>query len=199
MKTKFILFLGGMMLFTMGCGMINSLLGLNQSSGTVSELWPDVPPLEGATKADLEVPLAFQLMIRALTSSGVDYIAFTTPKTPDEVKSFYTAELMQANGWQAVDMEGSQTNQQSCVGDQSGEGNAGALCLFSKKEDDKDTLLAIIIAQGEQSQLTNVFYARIAASELQITPPAAPQGVGPTLAPFQASIHLYPVHPASKG
>jgi hypothetical protein len=191
MKTRFVLFLGSMMLFTLGCGMINSLLGLNQSSGTVSELWPDVPPLEGATKADLEVPLAFQLMIRALTRSGVDYIAFTTPKTPDEVKAFYTAELMQANGWQAVDMEGSQTNQQSCVGDQSGQGNAGALCLFSKKEGDKDTLLAIIVAQDEQSKLTNVFYARIAASELNITPPA-PQGLAPAFAPAPVSAHLNP-------
>lgn len=185
MKTKFILFLGSMMLFTLGCGMINSLLGLNQSAGTVSELWADVPPLEGATKANLEVPLAFQLMLRAITRSGVDYIAFTTPKSPDEVKSFYTAEKMQANGWQAVDMEGKQANQQSCVGNQEGQGNAGALCLFSKKGGDKETILAIIIAQDEQSKLTNVFYARIAASDLNITP-AAPQGSMPALGPAQA-------------
>lgn len=194
MKTKFVLFWVSMMLFTLGCGMINSLLGLNQSAGTVSELWPDVPPLEGATKANLEVPLAFQLMIRAMTSSGVDYIAFTTPKSPDEVKSFYTTETMQANGWQAVDMEGNQANQQSCVGNQEGQGNAGALCLFSKKEGDKDTLLAIIVAQDEQSKQTNVFYARIAADvDLNITPPAAPspQGSGPTVGPGQASAKLH--------
>jgi len=28
-----------------------------QSAGTVNSLWPDVPPFEGATKADLAIPL----------------------------------------------------------------------------------------------------------------------------------------------
>ncbi|NJN99500.1 MAG: hypothetical protein HC875_38070 [Anaerolineales bacterium] len=100
MKKGFVLFLATLMLFTLGCGMLNSWLGLSSSAGTVSELWSDVPPLEGATKADLEIPLVFQLMIQAVAKSGVNYIAFTTPQTPAEVKSFYTAEVMQANGWQ---------------------------------------------------------------------------------------------------
>jgi hypothetical protein len=66
------------------------MLGLTNSAGTVSELWSDVPPLEGAAKADLEMPLAFQLMIKAMTRGGVDYIAFTTPQTPDDIKGYYT-------------------------------------------------------------------------------------------------------------
>ena len=33
-------------------------------AGTVSSLWPDVPPLGGATKADLEIPLGARLAIR---------------------------------------------------------------------------------------------------------------------------------------
>lgn len=179
MKRGFALFLATIMLFTLGCGMLNSWLGLSSSAGTVGELWPDVPPLEGATKADLEIPLVFQLMIKTVAKSGVNYIAFTTPKTPDEVKSFYTAEVMQANGWKTVQMEGGDASQQGCVADQADAASDGAFCLFSKEEGDKQTLLAIIIAQDEQSQQTSVFYARIEGSniELQITP--ASQGAVP--------------------
>jgi hypothetical protein len=171
MKTKFTLLLCIMMMFTLACGIVNSMLGLNKSSGTVSELWSDVPPLEGATKADLEMPLAFQLMLRAMTRGGVDYIAFTTTKTPDEIKDFYTVELMQANGWKVVDLEGNQTGQQSCVGDQSDAGSAGALCLFGKDDDENEILLAIVIAEDEQAKQTNVFYTRIDASKFETPQP----------------------------
>jgi hypothetical protein len=160
-----------MMFFTLACGIVNSMLGLNKSAGTVSELWSDVPPLEGATKADLEMPLAFQLMIRAMTRGGVDYIAFTTTKTPDEIKGYYTAELMQSNGWKVVDMEGNETGQQSCVGDQSDAGSAGAVCLFSKEDNGNETLLAIVIAQNEQNKQADVFYARIDASKFETPQP----------------------------
>jgi hypothetical protein len=167
MTTKFTFLVGALLTFTMTCGIVNSMLGLTNSAGTVSELWSDVPPLEGAAKADLEMPLAFQLMIKAMTRGGVDYIAFTTPQTPDDIKGYYTTELMQSNGWQAVDMEGKETGQQSCVGDQSGTGSAGALCLFSKGDDQNQTLLAIVIAQNEQSKQTDVFFARIDASKFE--------------------------------
>lgn len=180
MKKGFVLFLAAVMLFTLGCGMLNSWLGLSSAAGTVGELWSDVPPLEGASKADLEIPLVFQLMIRTVAKSGVNYIAFTTPKTPDEVKSFYTAEMMQANGWKTVQMESGDVSQQGCVADQADAASDGAFCLFSKEEGDKQTLLAIIIAQDEQSQQTSVFYARIEGGniELQITP--ASQGAVPS-------------------
>jgi hypothetical protein len=155
MKTSFTLFLCATMMFSMACGIVNSMLG------TVSELWSDVPPLEGATKADLEMPLAFQLMIKTMTQGGVNYIAFTTPQTPDEIKNFYTADLMQANGWKVTDLEGQETGEQSCVGDQSDAGNAGAVCLFSKEDGQNQTVLAIVIAQNAETQQTDVFYARI--------------------------------------
>lgn len=179
MKRGFVLFLATIMLFTLGCGMLNSWLGLSSSAGTVGELWPDVPPLEGATKADLEIPLVFQLMIRTLAKSGVNYIAFTTPQTPDEVKGFYTAEVMQANGWKTVQMDGGDASQQGCVADQADAASNGAFCLFSKGEGDNQTLLAIIIAQDEQSKQTSIFYARIEGGniELQLTP--ASQGAMP--------------------
>jgi hypothetical protein len=167
MTTKFTFLVGALLTFTMTCGIVNSMLGLTNSAGTVSELWPDVPPLEGATKADLEMPLAFQLMIKTMTQGGVNYIAFTTSKTPDEIKDYYTADLMQSNGWKVVDMAGNETGQQSCVGDQSDSASAGAVCLFSKEEGQNQTLLAIVIAQNEQNQQTDVFYTRIDASKFE--------------------------------
>lgn len=180
MKKGVVLSLATIMLFTLGCGMLNSWLGLSSSAGTVSELWSDVPPLEGATKANLEIPLVFQLMIKTVAKSGVNYIAFTTPKTPDEVKSFYTAEVMQANGWKTVQMEGNDASQQGCVADQADAASDGAFCLFSKEEGDQQTLLAIIIAQDEQPQQTSIFYARIEGSNIEIQLTPASQGAVPT-------------------
>jgi len=112
------------------------------------------------------MPLAFQLMIKAMTKGAVNYIAFTSPKTPDEIKGFYTAELMQSNGWKVIDMEGNEANQQSCVGNQSDGSNAGAVCLFSKEDNQQQTLLAIVIAQNEETKQSDVFYARIEADKL---------------------------------
>ncbi len=40
------------MLLTMACGIVNTLTG--GGSGTTANLWSDVPPFEGATKANLE-------------------------------------------------------------------------------------------------------------------------------------------------
>src|SRR2546425_10546964 len=47
------------------CKFAENLAG-GPKAGTVSTLWPDVPPLDGATKADLEIPLGARLMIRAM-------------------------------------------------------------------------------------------------------------------------------------
>src|SRR6476469_2248578 len=56
-------------------------LGGDKNAGTVSTLWPDVPPFEGATKADLEIPLGARLMIRAFSQGAINFISFRTNKT----------------------------------------------------------------------------------------------------------------------
>src|SRR5512136_282956 len=90
----------------MGCGMLNSLFNTTSTAGTVSSLWSDVPPLQGATKTNLEMPLAFRLMIQATFRGGIDYVAYTASQTPDEVRNFYSAERMKADGWQPADLGG---------------------------------------------------------------------------------------------
>jgi hypothetical protein len=153
------------------CGLAKSLLG-NSSGGTVATLWPDVPPIDGATRADIEMPLAFRLMLQSAFKGGIDYIAYTTSKTPDDVRGFYTTERMQANGWKAADMSGNAQDQTSCAGDKSGDNSSsGALCLFSKEQDAQKLLLAIVVAQNQDTKQTDVFYARIDVSKLETPTP----------------------------
>jgi hypothetical protein len=134
------------------CRLSERLAG-DKNAGTVSQLWPDVPPLEGATKADLEIPLGVRLMIRTMAQGKVNFISFRTNKTAQEVKDFYSNDRMKAAGWLA--------NDKGCTGDTEDTKNHGAMCLFSRKDQGKDEALAIIVAQDEKLPETNIFYARI--------------------------------------
>lgn len=72
------------------CRMVESLTG-GEKAGTVNSLWPDVPPFPGATKADLAIPLGMRLILRAAMQGKINFIAFTTSKSAQEVKDFYSA------------------------------------------------------------------------------------------------------------
>jgi hypothetical protein len=138
------------------CRLSERLAG-DKNAGTVSQLWPDVPPLEGATKADLEIPLGVRLMIRTMAQGKVNFISFRTNKTAQEVKDFYSNDRMKAAGWLA--------NDKGCTGDTEDTKNHGAMCLFSRKDQGKEEALAIIVAQDEKLPETNIFYARIDATQ----------------------------------
>ena len=134
------------------CKLSERLTG-DKNAGTVSELWPDVPPFQGATKADLEIPLGVRLFIRGMTQGKVNFISFRTDKTAQEVKDFYSIERMKAVGWTA--------NDKGCTGDTEDTKNHGAICLFSRKDTGKEEGLAIVVTQDEKLPETNIFYARI--------------------------------------
>ena len=138
------------------CRLSERLAG-DKNAGTVSQLWPDVPPFEGATKADLEIPLGVRLMIRTMAQGKVNFISFRTNKTAQEVKDFYSNDRMKAAGWMA--------NDKGCTGDTEDSKTHGALCLFSRKDKGKDEALAIIVAQDEKLPETNIFYARVDATQ----------------------------------
>ena len=165
MKTKLqIALLVVLILSTMACGSVNTLMGMGKSAGTVANLWSDVPPLEGAKKANLDIPLAarlvMQTMMKSMSQEGgsMDFIAFTTSKTPAEVQSFYTKERMAAAGWKGEEATG-------CTGEETGgAANLGSLCLFTKRDGAKQVGLAIIVAQDDTSKQTNVFYARFSVT-----------------------------------
>src|ERR1043165_3552913 len=132
-------------------------LGGDKNSGTVSTLWTDVPPFEGATKTNLEIPLGARLIIRAMSQSAVNFISFRTSTTSQEIKDLYTSDRMKNAGWEPHD--------KGCVGDTEDSQNHGGVCLFEKKAAGKDELLAIIIAQDEKLPDTNIFYARVDATQ----------------------------------
>ena len=134
------------------CKLSERLAG-DKNAGTVSELWPDVPPFQGATKTEIEIPLGMRLLIRGMTQGKVNFISFRTDKPAQEVKDFYSIERMKAAGWIA--------NDKGCTGDTEDTKNHGAVCLFSKKNNGKDEALAIIVAQDEKQPDTNIFYARV--------------------------------------
>ncbi len=143
------------------CRMIETLTG-NPRAGSVSSLWPDVPPLEGATKADLEIPLAARLIIRTAMNGRINFIAFTTSKSAPEVQNFYSNERMKAAGWTP--------NEKGCIGDTESEKSQGAICLFTRKDGNKQEGLAIIIAEDEKTKQTEIFYARIEMTQPSPSP-----------------------------
>ena len=134
------------------CKLSERLAG-DKNAGTVSELWPDVPPFQGATKAEIEIPLGMRLLIRGMTQGKVNFISFRTDKPAQEIKDFYSNDRMKAAGWAA--------NDKGCTGDTEDTKNHGAVCLFSRKSGGKEEGLAIIVAQDENLPETNIFYARI--------------------------------------
>ena len=143
------------------CRLVENLGG-NPKAGTVSSLWPDVPPLAGATKADLEIPLGARLAIRALMQGKINFIAFTTDQSPEDVQAFYSNDRMKAAGWTP--------NDKGCVGDTEDKDNQGAVCLYKRKDGKQEEGLAIVLAQDEKTKKTEIFYARIELPEPSPSP-----------------------------
>lgn len=143
------------------CRMVESLTG-GEKAGTVSTLWPDVPPFPEATKADIAIPLGVRLMLRAATQGKVNFISFTTAKSAQEVKDFYKVDLMKSAGWTP--------GQKGCVGDTEDQKNQGAACFFQRQDGAKKEGLAIIVAEDQKTKQTNIFYARIDLTEPSPSP-----------------------------
>src|SRR5262245_53536333 len=97
MKTFLRAVLFAAMTMALACGAIRSNAGLTRTS----ELWSDVPKMDGLSPSNLEPPLFVKLLMRtALNHIGSDrgntgdWIVFDSIKKPDDVKSFYTNERM---------------------------------------------------------------------------------------------------------
>ena len=83
----------------------------------------------------------------------INFIAFTTDKSAQDVQNFYLNERMKAAGWTP--------NEKGCIGDSEDKQSLGAICLFTREDGDKQEGLAIVMAQDEKSKKTEIFYARI--------------------------------------
>jgi hypothetical protein len=147
--------------FTLGCGIVNTLTGGGSGGGgTASNLWPDVPAFSGATKANLDLPLPVRLAVQAAFQGKLDFISYTTGQPIKAVQDFYTAERMQASGWNS--------DSNGCTGNATSDQlPQGAFCIFNKKEDGKELGLAIVVTQDDKTKQTQIFYVRI---DLTVTP-----------------------------
>jgi hypothetical protein len=174
------------MLASLACGLsdnlINKAIGGDGNMQTVSSLWSDVPPMDGLQHSEMEdmppfVKLALRLVLGNLgrlngagedqTTGNIDWIAFTTDKSPQDVQNFYTNDLMTSNGWDS--------NESSpCIsGSDQGTTEVGVVCVFGKSQTSPNVQLAIITAQDPQTKQTTVFYLRLEESATPV--PAATQ------------------------
>jgi len=135
------------------CRLSERLGGGDKTVGTVSELWPDVPPFQGATKIEGEIPLAMRILVRGIMQGKASFIVYRADKSAQEVKDFYTVDRMKAAGWTAPD--------QGCSDNPHDKLNQGAMCVFSRNTAGKQENLTILITQQEKQPVTSIFYGRV--------------------------------------
>jgi hypothetical protein len=170
-RNRILIVVAALMLASLACGLANGLLGNTASSGTVTDLWPDVPRMDGLTRTNLQIPLGMNLGIQAYLKAAsqnqmsVDYIAFVSNKNPAAVSAYYTADRMTAAGWNSKDAPG-------CVNDTNAASSGGALCIFGKKaSDNSGVMLAVITAVDPNTKQTQVYFARIALKNVGTVTP----------------------------
>jgi hypothetical protein len=127
--------------------------------------------MDGLNKADLQLPLTAKLAVQAFikaSSKGagnLDFISFTTTKSPMDVVDYYTLDRMNEAGWNFTDQPGCSSNVEQ------GGSFGGSVCIFVK-ETGSNTKTVLLIFSGEEAKLkqTQVFFARMDVSESQPTP-----------------------------
>jgi hypothetical protein len=157
----------------LACGglSLSNLVGGGDSYTAASDLWSDVPRMDGLTPSQAEeLPLPIKLVLRTVignlgklngpgedqTTGNVDWISLNTSATPDDVMNFYTSERMASAGWD-------QNSDSSCIsGSEQGAPQIGAVCLFAKTENGTGTYLAILATQDDTTKQTSVFFLRLA-------------------------------------
>jgi hypothetical protein len=126
----------------------------------VDQLWTDVPRMDGMTSAEQDVPiwvkLYVQTVLRAMSGGegSVDWIVFTTKKTPSDIEAYYTLDRMGSQGW---DTQGQDT---ACLsGSEQGVSEAGLICVFEKQGSNKQDLLAIMAGTDTTTNQTDILKA----------------------------------------
>jgi hypothetical protein len=148
---------------------LKAATGGDSNMKTVAQLWSDVPKMDDLTPSQVDMPLPIKLAARTIignlgrlnkegedkTTGNIDWIVFTSSKTPTDVMNFYTAARMNASGWETGDVS-------PCVsGSETGIPQVGAFCVFQKIQNGKQALLAILAAPDEQTKQTHIFFLRL--------------------------------------
>lgn len=174
-----------LILASLACGLTDTVIskatGGNDNFQTASSLWSDVPPMDGLTASTLDMPPFVKLTIRLIlgnlgrlnpqgqdqSTGTINWIAFTTDKTPQDVQNFYTNALMTANGWD------SNADAPCFSGSQQGAAQVGVICVFAKTQNSNNVQLAILTVEDEKTKQTTVFYLRLEETATPV--PAATQ------------------------
>src|SRR5262249_17412276 len=165
-----VIFLSAAML---ACGAIPSIPGLPGAGAqptSLSELWPDVPKMDGLVlDPNIQVPpwvhVILTIVTKPILGGGTDegdWIDFTTTKTPDDVKAFYTPQLMAANGWDPIDKP------TTCFsGADQGVSQVGQVCVFQKSGANAPPGhyigMFLVASQDPTTKQTSVFFVRVDA------------------------------------
>lgn len=156
----------------LGCRTISTLTGSDTNLKKVGDLWSDVPRMDGLVSSEADMPMFIKILMRTAlnnlyrlnsnnedkTPATGDWAVFTTTKTADDVKNFYTNERMTTFGnWD--------TNKNSTCLDGKEQGFAGAMCVFGKTINNKFIGLMIFATPDEKKKDTNIFFVRVEREE----------------------------------
>jgi hypothetical protein len=144
-------------------------------AGTVAQLWPDVPKMDGLTQENLQLPVAAKIALEGVMNASmggkgtINFIAFTTTKTTQDIVDYYTTDKMTAAGWNQPDQAGCTSTNSDTNGSTPGVG--GGICFFGRNmENNKQAMLGIFIGQDSSTNKTQVFFMRIEAAAPTPTP-----------------------------
>ena len=165
-KLKIAALIGVLSLSALSCGLLDRFTGSIGGASVTSELWSDVPRMDGAEASELEMPLFVRLLMQTMMSQALageeanaDWIVFTLSGDPQDIQDFYTAERMSSHGWDASDAS-------PCFsGGEEGVEQVGLICVFDKQTGEQGAGLIIMAAQGEASGETNAFFIRFEYAE----------------------------------
>jgi hypothetical protein len=131
---------------------------------TVAQLWSDVPPMEGMSKSQTQMPLAVKVLARPFLDALMrglnngkeaghwDVAAFMlNGKTTHDVETFYVPARMGKFGWQ---------QQGGCA-----TVTKATFCSFQKREGNKGTGLLVVAADDEEHKSTGIYFIRQEADE----------------------------------
>lgn len=131
-------------------------LGGDDKGVMVDSLWSDVPPFPGATKTDIKLPLPMRIIFGRMMKGKLSFITFRTDKSQQEVKDFYSGNIMTGAGWTRID--------DTCFRDTEDMRTGGAMCHFTKGGPKQEMI--VIMVQPESSG-TSIFYTRFDMTEQQ--------------------------------
>lgn len=145
-------------------GDLGSLTGGGEA-GSINSLWSDVPAYPGATRVDIEMPLPLKLAVEGMagmigsqlpgdsgTLRELQFVAYSTTDSAEQIQAFYTKERMAGEGWESDEGPG-------CGGAEPGMEQFGAFCVFAKETATENSALFVVATAGDAGESV-IFYMR---------------------------------------